>query len=124
MPALIPLAIAGVGAAAKLYSAHKESSSADKAANLTTQAANHSADLQAQAARDALLYQQEQAARDQANFEKTQPLNYDQWSAGTQNTYNAGVAHDQNTYDQYVSTLQNDRNTALANGHNAYGVFS
>jgi hypothetical protein len=72
MPAAVAFPIIGaeIGAIAGLGGAKKQA-----------KATQHAADLQSQAAAQALRFQQEQAARDQANFETTQHANYDQWAA-------------------------------------------
>lgn len=61
---------AGIGAFASIFGAKKQ-------AHANTSAAK----LQADAAHQALDYQRQQAAREQANFESTQHANYDQWAA-------------------------------------------
>jgi hypothetical protein len=81
MPALIPLAVAGVSAAATAYGAHKASSAADRAAKQQTSSANYAADIQGRGNTDTLNFQKQQAAEDARRFELTQRANYDQWAA-------------------------------------------
>lgn len=67
----MPLVIAGAMAAgATIYAAHKQSNSADKAAQ-----------LQSQANTQALDFEKQQAQQEQANYEAAQKGNYDQWRA-------------------------------------------
>lgn len=51
------------------------------AAKISSNASKRSGDLQAAGADKALTFEQQQAARDQANFAATQKGNYDQWAA-------------------------------------------
>lgn len=71
----------GAAAGAGLYAAHLTSNAQKDAANTTAGAAGHAADLQSQAAAQALAFTKEQAARDQAAAEATRKANYDQWAA-------------------------------------------
>lgn len=48
---------------------------------IQARAAGKAAKLESQGADKTLLFQREQAARDQANFDATQKANYDQWAA-------------------------------------------
>ncbi len=76
---------AGVGiasAVAGIYGANKSSDAAKQSAVLQTSATTHAADLQSQAAKEALAFQQQQAAQDQSNFNTTQQANYNQWASG------------------------------------------
>lgn len=81
MPAalLIPAITAAAGAGATIYAANKSSG-----------AAEHAADLQSQANTQALSFEQQQAQQQQANFEATQRANYDQWAAREQRLSNLG----------------------------------
>lgn len=80
MPAVIPLAIVAGSAIAGTVSAKMQSSASRDAANAQVGAANKSADLQAQAAKDALEFQKTQAAKEQENFLNTERANYGQYS--------------------------------------------
>lgn len=70
-------AITGAGATA--YAANKSSSASEKASAASVAAANRAAELEAKSAAEALAFQKDEAAREQANFENTQRLNYEQY---------------------------------------------
>jgi hypothetical protein len=72
---------AAATAGGSVAAAKMGSNAATKGAKLQTDAANHAADVQGKAAADALAFQKEQAARDQANAEVTRHANYDQWAS-------------------------------------------
>jgi len=82
MPAAvaIPLALAGGKAISGVVGSKIQSNAAKDAANAQVTAANHSADLQAKAAADALAFQKAQAAKEQENFLNTERANYGQYS--------------------------------------------
>lgn len=102
MPAIIPLVVAGVGAAASAYAAHKSSGAVSDAANTQTTAANYAAKLQSEAAQKALAFQQQQAAIDQANFQKTQSANYGQFQTASNENYGQYAAGAQTDYDRWA----------------------
>lgn len=79
MPPLV--AAAAVTAGGALAGGAMASRSANNAANQQTAAANHAADVQAQSAREALAFQQQQAALDAARADAIQRANYEQWRA-------------------------------------------
>lgn len=79
-------AAGGFGAAA--LSSHAAGSAADTqaaaakdAADKQTAAANYAAEQQAKSTAEALAFQKQQAAQDQANFNSTSGANYGQWAA-------------------------------------------
>lgn len=87
MPAAVAIpaiasAVAGIGGAA--ISAH----GSGKAAQRTTDAANHAADVEAASARDALDFQKQEAERTATQVEADRHANYDQWAA-FMNAHNA-----------------------------------
>jgi hypothetical protein len=102
MPAIIPLVVAGVGAAASAYAAHKSSSAVSSAADTQTTAANYAAKLQSDAAARALQFQQQQSAIDQQNFQKTQNANYGQFQTASNENYGQYAAGAQTDYDRWA----------------------
>lgn len=112
--AAIIMAIAGgAQVAGSVYAAKKQSGAANHAADLTTQAANRSAELQAESNAAALAFEREQADRDRIEAEQIQRANYDQWAAGAQNSYAADVA-----------SAKNARAAAVQGGHNTYNTWA
>lgn len=83
MPAAvaIPLALAGGTAAAGIGGAMLQSGAAKDAAKLSTDAANHAADVQGKSTADALAFQKQQAENEWLNSQNTQRANYDQSKA-------------------------------------------
>lgn len=85
----MPLAAIGIGlgtalaggaaAGAGIYSAKKQASAAKSATAAQVQASNRAAEIEAQAAREALAFQKEQEATRKAEFEKAQALNFQQY---------------------------------------------
>lgn len=82
MPAavVIPLIAGAATAGASIYQSHKTSDASQKAAADQIAAANHAADLKAQSDKEALQFQQQQAAVAQDNFVKAQQASYEQWA--------------------------------------------
>jgi hypothetical protein len=87
MPAVLamPLFWGAVGAAATgtgaVVAGKMQASASRDAASQTTAAANHAADLQSQAADQALTFQREQGENAYQNSEVARHGNYDQWAA-------------------------------------------
>jgi hypothetical protein len=109
MPAAIaiPLIVGAASAGASVYAAKKQSGAAQDAARLQTASADKSGELQAQAARDALTFQQQQAATDAQRFETTQKSNYDQWAArqGYQSSIGSMLGLPARKIPGYVSSM-------------------
>ncbi len=93
---------AAAAAGAGIYSANKQSNAAENAANTQTQAANYAAKLQSDAAQRALDFQKQQAAIDEANFQKTQNANYGQFQTASNETYGQYAAGAQTDYDRWA----------------------
>lgn len=72
----IPVITAAIAA---VYSAKKQSSAAKQANSAQVTASNKAADIEAQAAREALAFQKEQEATRKAEFEKAEALNFQQY---------------------------------------------
>ena len=70
---------AGIGAGASMYAAKKQNQAAREGARVTSSAATHAADLEANAALQALAYQQQVEATRRQEFETTQDRNYALW---------------------------------------------
>lgn len=79
--AIIALATAAGSAGAGVAGAKISSGAAKSAAQKQTEAANHAADVQGQSQREALAFQQQQAAEDKARYEQAQQQNYNQYLA-------------------------------------------
>lgn len=97
--AALPFTMSAIGAGAA-------ATGAIVGANKQSSAVNHAADLQSQSAAQALQFEREQAARDQANFEATQRANYDQWASreGRLGTLDQLVGLPQRQIPGYVPT--------------------
>jgi hypothetical protein len=72
---------AGGAVAGNLVGAHMQGGAARDAAASTAAAANHAADVQGQAQKDTLAFQERQAAHDDTVAEANRKANYDQWVA-------------------------------------------
>lgn len=81
----------GAAAGASVYGAHKQAESADTAAKLQVDAANHAADVKAQSDREALDFQKQQAETQWQNDEGNRHANYDQWAAKRRNIGSIGT---------------------------------
>lgn len=81
MPAAVAGIAMGVGA---IWAAHENSNASQKASADQVAAANHAADLKAEADKASLDYQKQQAAVAQDNFIKAQQASYEQWAAREQ----------------------------------------
>ena len=75
------VAAAAIGAAGLVAGAKISSKASNRAARLTTDAANHDADVQAQSAREAETFARQQAQNQYLNDEAIRRANYDQWAA-------------------------------------------
>lgn len=77
--------ISAIGAAttagASIYGAHKQAGAASDAAKLTTDAANHAADVQARSNAEALAFERQQADYQAREMEVDRRANYDQQAA-------------------------------------------
>lgn len=80
MPALIPLAVAAATAGGSIVAAKMTSGASQAAANTNAAAQTHAADLQSQAAAQALAFQENQANLTQNNYANTQLANYAQYA--------------------------------------------
>jgi hypothetical protein len=73
-----------------IYGASKQAGAATDAAKLSTDAANHAADVQAQSNREALAFEREQADYQAQQTEINRKANYDQWAAHMQGVNSIG----------------------------------
>lgn len=76
MPAFWGAVSATAGAGAGIYGAHKTSSAANRAADLSVQAADRAATLQAKSAADALSFAKQQEEERKREWEATQARNF------------------------------------------------